>query len=44
MRGIALTPADLSVIEIGADYLLGTWRDELDVEHVQLYELIKPGA
>ncbi len=44
IRGTALTPADLSVVEIGTDYLLGTWRDELDVEHVQLYALIKPGA
>jgi hypothetical protein len=43
IRGTAWTPADLSVAEIGVDYLLGTWRDELDVEHVQLYELIKPG-
>ena len=43
IMGTALTPADLSVVEIGADYLLGMWRDDLDVEHVQLYELIKPG-
>ncbi len=24
-----------------ADYVLGVWRDADDVEHVQLYELIK---
>jgi hypothetical protein len=27
---------------IGADFVLGTWNDEMDVEHVKLYELIKP--
>ena len=29
--------------EIGADYVLGRWRDDLDVEHVQLYPLLKAG-
>ena len=26
-------PADFSVMEIGMDYVLGVYRDELDVEH-----------
>jgi hypothetical protein len=30
------------VIEIGSDYLLGVWEDELDVERVFLYGLVKP--
>ena len=30
--------------EIGDDYILGVWRDELDVEHVRLYGLEKPGS
>ncbi len=41
--GLALgpveTPPGLSVREIGRDYVIGTWRDELDVEHVRLYAL-----
>jgi hypothetical protein len=44
LLGMVTSPSDLRVFEIGEDYLLGTWRDDLDVEHVQLYELIKPGA
>ena len=27
---------------IGADFVLGTWNDEMDVEYVKVYELIKP--
>jgi len=33
------TPAGLVVTEIGRDYLVGTHRDDLDVEHVLLYGL-----
>jgi len=29
-------------LEIGDDYVLGRFGDELDVEHVQLWELVKP--
>ena len=39
---IVAMPSDLRVFEIGADYVLGHVRDELDVEHVQLYQLMKP--
>lgn len=35
-------PADLDPTHIGEDVIVGTWRDELDVEHVQVYDLIKP--
>lgn len=41
--GVVETPAGLEIQEIGADYILGVWRDELDVEHVRLYGLLKPG-
>ena len=37
------TPPGLHVYEIGANYVLGKWQDELDIEHVQLYDLMKPG-
>lgn len=34
-------PFALKPLDIGRDYLLGLWRDSLDVEHVRLHELIK---
>lgn len=37
--GLASLPADLSVLEIGDDYLLGLFRDELEVEYLRLYPL-----
>ena len=39
---VANTPPGLHVYEIGADYMLGKWQDEFDVEHVRIYELVKP--
>ena len=32
-------PAGFRPHEIGLDYLLGVWKDELGVEYVQLYDL-----
>ena len=40
--GTVRTPAELRVLDIGADWLLGVWQDELDVEYVREYGLIKP--
>jgi hypothetical protein len=37
--GTVETPPALRVLDIGREYLLGVWQDELDVEHVRLYEL-----
>lgn len=34
-------PTGLRVTDIGGDYLLGLWRDEVEVEHVMLYALEK---
>lgn len=39
--GDVTVPAGLTVHDIGADYLLGVYRDELDVEYVDLYGLEK---
>lgn len=36
-----VTPERLRVLEIGVDYLLGVWRDELDVEYLRLYGLVR---
>lgn len=37
----ALTPAGLEIHEIGADWVLGVWRDENDVEFVRLHRLTR---
>jgi len=42
--GDVTTPPRLNVQEIGADYVLGNATDELDVERVLLYRLVKPGS
>jgi len=42
MLGDVTTPADFRITQIGEDFMLGVWRDDLDVEHVRMYELIKP--
>jgi hypothetical protein len=37
-------PRDLNVTDIGSDYVLGRVTDDAEVEHVVLYELIKPAG
>lgn len=37
LAAVVRTPPGLRVDEIGADYLVGVWRDELDVERVRVY-------
>ena len=32
-------PTTLAITDIGADYILGIWRDEMDVEYVRMYSL-----
>jgi hypothetical protein len=44
LLGTVETPAGVRVLEIGGDYLLGVWADDLDVQHVRLYRLDKSGA
>ena len=39
--GAVETPARFTVNEIGADCVLGVWRDSLDVQHVRVYGLDK---
>jgi len=41
MLGLVETPPRFTVFEIGSDFVLGLWIDDLDVEHVQLYALFK---
>ena len=35
-------PARFEPRHIGSDYVLGVWRNDDDVEHVMMYELVKP--
>ena len=42
--GLVEMPGELDeIFEIGADYVLGKTTDDLDVEHVQLWSLSRPG-
>lgn len=41
LLGVVETPPDLTIYQIGPDFVLGRWIDELDVEHVRLYALLK---
>jgi hypothetical protein len=34
-------PGGFDILEVGTDYVLGRWLDDLDVEHIQLYRLLK---
>jgi len=40
--GTVRTPAELRVLDVGSDWLLGVWQDELGVEYVREYGLIRP--
>jgi len=44
LLGLVDMPAPGRVTEIGSDYVLGIWTDEMDVEQVRLYELVKSMA
>jgi hypothetical protein len=43
LLGTLTFPARFETLEIGSDYLLGVYRDELDLEHVRLYDIGKKG-
>ena len=34
-------PARFRVLEIGSDYVAGVWKDELDLQRVRVYDLLK---
>lgn len=38
-----LMPTGLEVHDIGEDYILGVWKDEMDVEYVRMYSLDRTG-
>ena len=39
--GMVTGPNGLRIFEIGDDYVLGRWSDDLDVHHVRVHALIK---
>lgn len=39
--GVVENPTGLRIFEIGRDYVLGAWRDELDVPYVRSYALLR---
>lgn len=41
LLGTVETPERYRIFEIGPDYLLGRWDDDLDVEHIRLHPLVK---
>ncbi len=43
MLGVVVTPERFTIHQIGVDFVLGRWSDEMDVEHVRLFSLIKSG-
>lgn len=40
--GDVRTPAGLEVLEIGVDYVLGLWKDELGVQYIGVHSLLGP--
>lgn len=43
LTDVVVPPAG-RVLEVGSTYLLGVWRDSLDVEELRLYHIVKPGV
>jgi hypothetical protein len=42
MLGAVSMPDRFRPMQIGADFVLGVWSDDLDVQHVRMYRLEKP--
>jgi hypothetical protein len=40
--GTVPVPRPIEPLHIGDDFVLALWKDDFDVEHIQLYDLIKP--
>jgi hypothetical protein len=39
--GTVRMPASLQIHQIGADFVLGLWRDDLDVQHLRRHQLVR---
>jgi hypothetical protein len=40
--GTLEVPHHFSPRQVGRDFVLGTWKDELDIESVRIYGLVRP--
>ena len=41
MLGEVQTPRRFRIYQIGSDFVLGGWADDMDVQHIRMFELIK---
>jgi hypothetical protein len=41
LLGVVETPPRFRIFQVGSDFVLGRWLDDLDVQHVRIYELLK---
>ncbi|MBW3553970.1 MAG: hypothetical protein KY466_10690 [Gemmatimonadetes bacterium] len=41
VAGTVTTPPGLRITDVGPDYVLGIWRDQLEVEYVQMHRLVR---
>lgn len=44
LSGQVTAPPSVAILEIGADYLLGVYRDEMGVEYLHQYAVRRPGS
>lgn len=44
LLGVVDLPGGLELYQVGRDFVLGRWQDDLEVEHVRLYPLVKASA
>ena len=44
LLGALQLPDRFDVLEFGPDYVLGVWKDEMDVEYVRLHALVRGGS
>jgi hypothetical protein len=44
VSGRVMAPQGFSVLEIGGDYILGVYRDDMGVEYLRQYSLQRPEA
>ena len=43
LQGTLPVPADIEILEIGDDYVIAVWKNELDAEFVRVYDLTYEG-
>jgi hypothetical protein len=41
LLGSVRLPANVKLFEIGSEYVLGVWKDDMDLQHVRMYSIRK---